>query len=282
MYQAIKDDKELQRKANDIRKKVVSMVHAAKSGHPGGPLGLADIFAVLYHNILRHDPSNPDWDERDRLLLSNGHCCAVRYSAMAQTGYLPEEELLTFRDINSRLQGHPSSVYLPGVETCSGSLGQGLSVAAGLALGARTQKKDYKVFVGISDGECAEGMTWEAAQAAPHYKLDNLIAFLDRNYIQIDGNTEDVMAQGDLRAKFEAFGWEAVECDGHDIPAIRKAFEEAIERSNKKPGKPQMIVFRTVLGKGVSYMEHNPKWHGSPPNDEQKAQALAELDKLDN
>lgn len=275
----IKEPRELARRANEIRQDVIRMVHAANSGHPGGPLGLADIFSVLYHNILNHKPSEPDWEGRDRLILSNGHCCAVRYSAMARSGYFPVEELATFRKIDSRLQGHPSSIYLPGVETCSGSLGQGLSVGTGIALGAKTRQDPYRVFVSISDGECGEGMTWEAAQAAVHYKLDNLVAFMDRNYIQIDGNTEDVLALGDLAGKFEQFGWEVTRADGHSIEEILENFQKATapEASN---GRPKLIEFRTTLGKGVSYMEDNPKWHGSPPNDGQADQALRELEAL--
>ncbi|EMY63312.1 transketolase [Leptospira terpstrae] len=259
--------------AKDIRIQVIKMVTAANSGHPGGPLGLADIYAALYTSILNHDPKNPEWPERDRLILSNGHVCAVRYASMGLSGYFPVEDLLTFRNINSYLQGHPSTRYMKGIESSSGSLGQGLSVSVGLALGAKLKKETYKIYTCISDGECGEGMTWEAAQSAVHFKTDNLIAFMDRNYIQIDGNTEEVMKLEPLDKKFEMFGWNVINADGHNMEDIFAAFAKAKQHT----GGPTLIVFRTILGKGVSYMENNPKWHGTPPNKEQEAQALAEL-----
>ncbi len=264
---------ELKEIARQIRIEVIKMVTKAKSGHPGGPLGLADIFSALYFHILHHDPKNPTLPTRDRLVLSNGHVCAVRYAAMALAGYFPVEELDSFRKLGSRLQGHPSTRYLPALETSSGSLGQGLSVAVGLALGARYQDHKYKVYACISDGECAEGMTWEAVQSAVHYKLDNLIAFVDRNFIQIDGFTEDVMKLEPLAEKFRAFGWNVLEADGHDISEIINSFTKAKEHK----GSPSVIIFRTVLGKGVSFMENRPEWHGSPPSPEQAEKALAEL-----
>ncbi|MCZ8156180.1 MAG: transketolase [Leptospira sp.] len=259
--------------AKNIRIQVIKMVTAANSGHPGGPLGLADIYAALYTKIMKHDPKNPEWTDRDRLILSNGHVCAVRYAAMGLSGYFPVEDLLTFRGINSYLQGHPSTRYMKGIESSSGSLGQGLSVSVGLALGARLRKETHKIYTCISDGECGEGMTWEAAQSAVHYKVDNLIAFMDRNFIQIDGNTEDVMKLEPLDKKFEMFGWNVINADGHNMEEIFSAFEKA----NLHKGSPTLIVFKTILGKGVSFMENNPKWHGTPPNKEQEAQALAEL-----
>lgn len=269
----MEDIKEIQELAKSIRMEVIKMVTAAKSGHPGGPLGLADIYAVLYKRILNHDPKNPNWEKRDRLILSNGHVCAVRYAAMGLTGYFPVEELLTFRNINSRLQGHPSTRYMEGIESSSGSLGQGLSVSVGLALGAKLKKEDHRIYACISDGECGEGMTWEAAQSAVHYKLNNLIAFMDRNFIQIDGNTEEVMRLEPLGKKFETFGWNLIEADGHNIPDIISAFDKA----KTFPEGPTLIVFKTVLGKGVSFMEHQPKWHGTPPSSDQEAEALKEL-----
>ncbi|PJZ25749.1 transketolase [Leptospira hartskeerlii] len=272
----MEDTKEIKIFANNIRKNVIKMVAAAKSGHPGGPLGLADIYAVLYKKVLNHKPSDPDWEDRDRLILSNGHVCAVRYAAMAQAGFFPESELLTFRNINSRLQGHPSTRYLKGIESSSGSLGQGLSVSVGIALAARLSKKDYKVYACISDGECGEGMTWEAAQSAAHYKTDNLIAFMDKNGIQIDGFTKDVMNLEPLNKKFAAFGWNVLEADGHNIESIISAFEKA--KAHK--GSPTIILFETVLGKGVSFMENNPGWHGTPPNAEQEKKALEELEQV--
>jgi transketolase len=264
---------ELQEKARQIRIEVIKMVTQAKSGHPGGPLGLADIFSALYFHVLNHDPLNPDLSTRDRLVLSNGHVCAVRYAAMALAGYFPLEELASFRKLGSRLQGHPSTRYLPAVETSSGSLGQGLSVAVGLALGARHQNQSHKVYACISDGECGEGMTWEAAQSAVHYKLDNLIAFMDRNFIQIDGFTEDIMRLEPLGDKFRSFGWNVLEADGHDMPVILESFSKAKDHK----GGPTLIVFKTTLGKGVSFMENKPEWHGTPPNSDQATKALAEL-----
>lgn len=271
----MEDTKAIQDLAREIRIEIIRMITAANSGHPGGPLGLADIYAALYKKVLNHKPSDPNWAGRDRLVLSNGHVCAVRYAAMGLTGYFPKEELLTFRKLNSRLQGHPSTRYMDGIESSSGSLGQGLSISVGLALGARFKKEDHTIYTCISDGECGEGMTWEAAQSAVHYKLDNLIAFMDRNFIQIDGNTEDVMRLEPLGKKFETFGWNLIEADGHSIPEILKAFETA--KSKRGSGAPTLIVFRTVLGKGVSFMENQPKWHGTPPSKEQEAEAIAEL-----
>lgn len=273
----MEDLQELKEFANNIRIWVIRMVTAAKSGHPGGPLGLADIFAALYKKVLNHNPSQPNWEGRDKLILSNGHVCAVRYAAMALSGYFPLEELLTFRGIQSRLQGHPSTRYMDGLESSSGSLGQGLSVAVGLAIGERLKKKDNIIYVCISDGECGEGMTWEAAQSAVHYKVDNLIAFMDRNFIQIDGFTEDVLKLEPLPKKFESFGWKVLEADGHNFNEILDAFSKA--KSLLGQGFPILIVFRTILGKGVSFMENNPKWHGSPPNSEEEAKALEELSK---
>jgi len=270
------DIKELEEKAKQIRIQIIKMIAAAKSGHPGGPLGLADIFSALYFSIMNHDPKNPDKEDRDRLILSNAHVCAVRYASMALSGYFPIEKLLTFRNIKSELQGHPSTRYMKGLESSGGSLGQGLSVSVGLALGARLQKKNYRIYTCISDGECGEGMTWEAAQSAVHYKLDNLTAFMDRNFIQIDGNTEDVMRLEPLGEKFKTFGWNVIEADGHNLDSILRSFEQA--KSMK--GSPTLIVFRTTLGKGVSFMENKPEWHGTPPNSEQEKLALAELSQV--
>ncbi len=265
-------DSEIQNHANDIRREVIRMVHAAGCGHPGGPLGLADIYAVLFFDILKHKPEDPSWEGRDRLLISNGHVSAVRYASMALSGYFPVEELLQFRQLGSRLQGHPSTRYMPEVENSSGSLGQGLSNAVGLSLGARQQNKDYRVFVAMSDGECGEGMTWEAAQAAVHHNAP-VIAFLDNNGIQIDGYTKDVLDLGDLEKKFAAFGWKTRRESGHDIKAIRSAFQDSLDYREG----PQMIVFDTILGKGVSFMEDQPGWHGKAPDDELAKQALEEI-----
>ena len=260
--------------SRNIRIEILKMVTAAKSGHVGGPLGLADIYAVLYKKILNHNPKNPEWEDRDRLILSNGHVCAVRYSSMALCGYFPLEELKNFRKLNHFLQGHPSTRYMKGIESSSGSLGQGLSVSVGLSLAAKLKKKSTKIYVCLSDGEFNEGMTWEGLQTASHYQLDNLIAFIDRNNIQIDGFTKEVMNTEPLKEKIQSFDWNILESDGHDIQKIIQVFEEAKSIQNQKP---TMIVFHTILGKGVSFMENNPKWHGSPPNQEQMEQAIAEI-----
>ncbi|HMY11964.1 MAG TPA: transketolase [Turneriella sp.] len=254
--------------ARRIRQNAVEMVFRANSGHPGGPLGLADIYAYLYFKIL-----NLKGEHRDRLLISNGHVCAVRYSAMAVRGQLPESELATFRRLGSRLQGHPSTKYLPEVENSSGSLGQGLANASGLSLGLRLQKSPARVFLGMSDGECQEGMTWEAAMAAAHNKLTNIHPFLDFNNIQIDGKVEKVMGVEPLDKKFETFGWKVRVASGHDFGEIAAAFDWSL----KAEGAPKMILFRTVLGKGVSFMENNPDWHGTPPNQKDRDAAMIEL-----
>lgn len=254
--------------ARRIRQNAVEMVFRANSGHPGGPLGLADIYAYLYFKVLKLQG-----EQRDRLLISNGHVCAVRYSAMAVRGQLPEGELSTFRRLGSRLQGHPSTKYLPEVENSSGSLGQGLANASGLALGLRLQKSPARVFLGMSDGECQEGMTWEAAMAAAHNKLTNIHPFLDFNNIQIDGKVEKVMAIEPLDQKFESFGWKVRVASGHDFGEIAAAFDWSL----KDEQAPKMILFRTVLGKGVSFMENNPDWHGTPPNQKDRDAAMQEL-----
>ncbi len=270
-------DIEIAGRARKIRQMIIQMVHSANCGHPGGPLGLADIFSVLYFDVMHHKPQIPLWADRDRLILSNGHVSAVRYATMKLAGYLKDVDIKTFRKFGSPLQGHPSTRYLPEVENSGGSLGQGLSVALGLALGARVQRKSYRVFACLSDGECGEGMIWEAATAAVHYKAP-LIAFIDDNGIQIDGPTKKVCDLGDLGEKFSSFGWDTLRVDGHSVPAIREAFRRALAKLDQdSENGPIMIVFRTVLGKGVSFMENNHKWHGVAPNAEQAAQALREL-----
>ncbi|MES0490948.1 MAG: transketolase [Leptospirales bacterium] len=272
--QADRNHDDIQYFANKLRKNIVSMVHKAKSGHPGGALGLADIYATLYLKFLKYDTNNPEDMNRDRFLLSNGHVCAVQYSALAQVGFFPEAELATFRELGSRLQGHPSRKFLPIIENSSGSLGQGLSQAGGVALGLKQQSITSKTFVCISDGECQEGMTWEAAMAIAHRNLDNIIAFVDYNNIQIDGTTDQVMSLGDLEAKFKSFGWLAKTFDGHNIDSTLEGFNWALEQTEQKP---KIVLFKTVLGKGVSFMENQPKWHGSPPGDEDFKKAMAEL-----
>lgn len=262
--------------ASRVRQLAVEMVYQAKCGHPGGPMGLADIFAFLYGKYLNVDPANPNDPNRDRLILSNGHVCAVRYAAMGLAGYFQDQDLLSFRKLGSPFQGHPSTKYLPELENSSGSLGQGLSNATGLALGLKLQGNQARVIAALSDGECQEGMTWEAAMAAAHHKADNLTAFIDGNNIQIDGYVEDVMNVGELADKFASFGWEVKTADGHDMAAIEAAFQW----SEQKNSKPKLIYFNTTLGKGVSYMENQPGWHGVAPNEEQRNQAHQELIEL--
>ncbi len=266
--------KELEEKADIIRQDIIKMLLAAGSGHSAGPLGLADIFTALYFHILKHDPKNPDWGERDILVLSNGHCVPVRYAAMAEAGYFDKKELATLRKLGSRLQGHPERVRLPGLETTSGPLGSGLSQAIGIALAHRMDGlKDRWVYVVMGDGEQDEGNVWEAAMLAGKEKLANLIVFTDRNNIQIDGPTEQVMPLEDFKAKWEAFGWHVLEIDGNDIEAVI----DAVNMAKAIENKPTMIVAHTVPGKGVDFMEYDFTWHGKPPDAEQAKQALHEL-----
>lgn len=263
--------KELEKKAYDIRQDIIKMLEKAGSGHSAGPLGLADIFTALYFDILKHDPKNPDWDERDILVLSNGHCVPVRYVTMAYAGYFDKKELMTLRQFGSRLQGHPERLRMPGMETTSGPLGSGLSQAAGMALALQmnnqarssipTSANHRWVYVVMSDGEQDEGNTWEGAMLAAKYKLDNLIAITDRNNIQIDGPTEKVMPLEDLRAKWEAFGWHVIEIDGNNIEQVIDAC--AMARAIVE--KPVMIIAHTIPGKGVEFMEYDYRWHGDPP-----------------
>ena len=265
---------ELEKIANDIRMDVIKMLEHAGSGHSAGPLGLADIFTALYFKILKHDPGNPDWDERDILVLSNGHCVPVRYATMAHAGYFDKKELISLRQFGTRLQGHPERLRLPGMETTSGPLGSGLSQACGMALGLRMNKAQHRwVYVVMSDGELDEGNSWEAAMLASKYKLNNLVAIIDRNNIQIEGPTEIVMPLEDLSAKWESFGWHVLEIDGNDIEAVIDACAMAkaiVER-------PVAIVAHTIPGKGVDFMEYDFHWHGAPPNHEQAVKALKEL-----
>lgn len=265
---------QLKEKAKEIRKSIIQMTGAAGSGHPGGSLSAADIVATLYFHELRINPQEPDWPDRDRFILSKGHAAPVLYAALAEKGFFPKEELLSLRKFGSRLQGHPDMKVLPGVEMSTGSLGQGLSVANGVALAGKLDRKDYRVYVLLGDGECQEGMVWEAAMAAAHYQLDNLTVFLDHNGLQIDGPVQEVMSPEPLTDKWKAFGWHVLAIDGHDIGAILSAISEAKETK----GRPTMIVAQTVKGKGVSFMENQVGWHGVAPKPEQVAQALAELE----
>jgi len=265
---------ELELKANDIRKDIIRMLEEAGSGHSAGPLGLADIFTALYFDILKHDPKKPNWDQRDILVLSQGHCVPVRYATMAHAGYLGRSELMTLRKLGSRLQGHPERQRLAGLETTSGPLGSGLSQAAGMALAMRMNKQQFRwVYVVMGDGEQDEGNVWEAAMLASKYRLNNIIAITDRNNIQLDGPTEDIMPLEDFKIKWEGFGWHVVEIDGNNIEAVIDAC--AMGRAIVE--KPVMIIAHTVPGKGVDFMEYDFHWHGAPPNAEEAKKALAEL-----
>lgn len=255
-----------------MKRDIIQLV-AKNTGHPGGALGAADLIAELYFNRMKHDPQNPDKEDRDRFVLSNGHICAALYSAMARSGYFPVEELGTLRKINSRLQGHPSRVDLPGVETSSGPLGQGLSVANGMALANRLKNIDARIYCLVGDGEIQEGQIWEAIMTSAHYKLDKLALIVSWNDIQIDGRVKDVMNIEPIADKFKSFGWHTIEIDGHDLHQIREAFDQFEQHK----GAPTAIIARTVIGKGVSYMEHEPIWHGKAPSADEAAQALQEI-----
>ena len=265
--------KRLQELARNIRIDIVEEVAAAKSGHPGGSLSIADVMAYLYGVELRVDPKNPREDNRDRFVLSKGHCAPALYAALAERGFFPKEELLTLRKLGSRLQGHPDMTLTPGVDLSAGSLGLGISSAAGMALAGKIAGKDYRVYTIVGDGESEEGQVWEASMFAAHYKLDNLCVILDWNGLQIDGPIAEVMNSAPHKEKFEAFGFHVISIDGHDFDQIEKAFNEA----KTIKGKPTAIVMKTVKGKGVSFMENQVGWHGKAPNEEQKLAALAEL-----
>ncbi|MFH1106463.1 MAG: transketolase [Candidatus Micrarchaeota archaeon] len=270
----LQSETDLRLAANSIRQSLIRSLAEAKSGHSAGPLGMVEVFTALYFNVLNGDPGKPLWPERDRLILSHGHICPVRYAAMAEAGYFPKEELMTLRKLHTRLQGHPHHLDLPGLESTSGPLGQGTSIAAGMALAAKMDEKGHRVVLLTSDGESNEGQPWEAYMFAAKYGLDNLVGVLDRNYIQIDGNTEDVMPLDPLADKFKAFNWHVIEVDGHDFKALLAAFGEA----EQTKGRPTMILARTVPGKGVSFMENDYRWHGKPPNAEEAQKALKELE----
>ena len=268
---------DIQARATNMRVNIIKMLHEAGSGHPGGSLSAADIVATLYFGgVMNVNPDDPSDPSRDRFILCKGHAAPVLYAALAELGYIPEEELLTLRKLHSRLQGHPDSKKLPGVEACTGSLGQGLSIAAGLALGLRLNAggaAPQRVYALMGDGEIEEGQVWEAAMFAAHYGLDNLVAIVDNNNLQIDGDVREVVGLRAIPEKFRAFGWEVLKVDGHDVEALLEAFATAQGAS----GKPVCIVASTVKGKGVSFMENQAGWHGKAPNDEQAQQAIAEL-----
>jgi transketolase len=266
--------KDLKLKANEARQLLIqTLTQTGGSGHTAGPLGMADIFTAFYFHILKQDPKNPQWPDRDRLILSNGHICPILYVSMALAGYFPTDELQTLRHINSRLQGHPHRTILPGIETTSGPLGEGLSQGIGIALAGRLDRKDYFTYVLTSDGEHQEGNIWEAAMMAAKLKLNKLIQIIDYNNIQIDGNVEDIMPLEPFKAKYESFNWHAIDVDGNDI----QAFIVAIKEAQSVEDKPTIIIAHTVPGKGVSFMENDYKWHGKPPTPEEAEKALEEL-----
>ena len=266
---------ELEKMANEIRKDIVTAVHSAKSGHPGGSLSSADIFTYLYFEERNVDPANPKWEDRDRFVLSKGHVAPGLYSTLAEKGYFPKEDLKTLRHTGSYLQGHPDMKHIPGVDMSSGSLGQGVSVAVGMAAAGKYDKKDYRVYTLTGDGEIQEGQIWEAAMWAGHRKLDNLVVIVDNNNLQIDGSVEDVCSPYPIDKKFEAFNFHVINIDGNDFDQIRAAFKEARETK----GMPTAIIAKTVKGKGVSFMENAAGWHGKAPNDEEYEIAMADLEK---
>lgn len=267
---------ELQKQANEIRKHIVTSLHAAKCGHPGGSLSMADIMTYLYFEEMNIDPKNPKKADRDRLVLSKGHVAPVLYAALAEKGYFPKEELLKLRKTGAMLQGHPDMKGTPGVDMSAGSLGQGVSVAVGMALSAKLSNDDYRVYTVLGDGEIEEGQVWEAAMFAGHRKLDNLVVIVDNNNLQIDGSVDEVCSPYPIADKFEAFNFNVVEIDGHDFDAIEAAFKNAKETK----GMPTAIVAKTTKGKGVSFMENQVSWHGAAPNDEQYEAAMADLEKV--
>lgn len=276
MMQKITNIAKLKQIANSIRQDIIKMLVEAGSGHSAGPLGMTDVFTALYFNILKHDPNKPNWDIRDRLILSNGHICPVQYTTLAHAGYFPKKELLTLRKLGTRLQGHPHNLSLPGIETSSGPLGSGLSQACGVALAAKMDKKRHRIYCLMSDGEHDAGNTWEAVMFAAKYKLNNLTVIIDRNNIQIDGYTEDIMPLEPLDEKYKSFNWHVLEVDGHNISQIIDACDEAKAIYEK----PTCIIAHTIPGKGVDFMEYEFSWHGKPPSKEEAKIALEQLKKL--
>ena len=269
----IEDNKKLEEMTTKVRLGIIEAVYSNQSGHPGASLSIADIMTVLYFNEMNIDNENPKWEDRDRLVLSKGHCSPALYSALANRGYFPVEDLKTFRNINSYLQGHPDMKHIPGVDMTTGSLGQGLSAANGMAISAKLDNKNYRVYCILGDGEIEEGQIWEAAMASHKYKLDNLCVIVDNNNLQIDGTIEEVMDSNPIDEKFKSFGFQIIKIDGHDIEEIKKAFEVA--RNIKD--KPTCIIAKTIKGKGVSFMENQVGWHGKAPNKEQYEEAKKEI-----
>lgn len=270
------NDKQLAILGNQIRKNALTAVYSAKSGHPGGSLSVADLLALLYFEVMNVNPENPKDPNRDRLVLSKGHTAPALYSALAMKGYFPVEDLKGFRNINSYLQGHPDMKGVPGVDMSTGSLGQGVSAAGGMALAGKLDNASYKVYTILGDGEIEEGQVWEQAMFAAHYKLDNLIAFIDFNGLQIDGDVTEVMNPTPIDKKFEAFGWNVELADAHDFASLRSA----IANANAVKGKPTAVIMKSVKGKNVSFMENQAGWHGAAPNSEQYEQAIKELDEI--
>jgi transketolase len=266
---------ELKKLANRLRIEIVKMIGAAGSGHPGGSLSEVELLLALYFHVLRHNPKDPEWAERDRFILSKGHGCPALYAVLAEAGYIDHSVLSTLRKLGSPLQGHPDKRFLPVLEANTGSLGQGLSIGIGMALAAKLDSKDWHTFVMAGDGEIQEGQNWEAAMFAPYHKLSNLTLIIDYNHQQLDGFTKDILDVAPLREKFASFGWHAIEIDGHDFNQVIPALEEAREGSS---GKPTCIVASTIKGKGISFMENNPEWHGVAPKPDQVAAAVAELE----
>ena len=265
---------QLKATAAEVRRGILTEVHAANSGHPGGSLSVADIITYLYSEVLRVDPENPRWEDRDRLVLSKGHTCPALYAMLAEKGFFPKEELTTFRAIGSRLQGHPDMNKTPGIDFSAGSLGQGVSAACGMALAGKIGNKDYRVYTILGDGEIEEGQVWEAAMFADHYKLDNLCFIIDNNDLQIDGRIGEVSSPYPIDEKFRAFGFEVFCCDGHDFNALEETFQKVMQVT----GKPSAVIAKTIKGKGVSFMEDQAGWHGKAPNDAEYEQGMKELE----
>jgi transketolase len=265
--------RELQDIAKRIRRDIITMITAAKSGHPGGSLSAVEILVTLYWDVMRHDPANPTWADRDRFILSKGHAAPVLYSVLAECGYTPKDQLNTLRQLGSIYQGHPDKRFIPALEASTGSLGEGLSIALGMGIAARADKRPTRTYCVLGDGEIQEGQIWEAAMCGAFHKLDNVVAIVDYNGIQLDGFVKDIMDVAPLAEKWRSFGWHTLEVDGHDIPALQAAFAEAAATK----GKPTALVAHTVKGKGVSFMENNPKFHGVAPTKEEMEKALEEL-----
>ena len=267
------DVSQLQAISKQTRRYIIEMITAAKSGHPGGSLSAVEILVTLFYNVMRHDPNNPKWPDRDRFILSKGHACPVLYAIMAETGYTPVDQLKNLRKLGSMYQGHPDVRFIPSLEASTGSLGQGLSLAIGMGLAARLDNSPSRAYVVLGDGEIQEGQIWEAAMFAAYHRVDNVVAIVDYNKIQLDGFVKDIMDLEPLVDKWKGFGWHVIDCDGHSIPALLDAFAEA----SATKGKPTAIIAQTIKGKGVSFMENNPKYHGVAPTDDEAKKALQEL-----